>query len=272
MRKIKIFLWGAIILVLVMSFLILIRLYAVEPEQNIETAAPATPVSEVFHFSSPPVTVTEAPAPMYIVIIDPGHQQKADTTMEPDGPGSSTTKYRDTGGTYGQASQKYEYQLNLEISLQLRTELEARGYIVYLTRETNDVNLGNIERAQFAADHNGDVLVRIHANGSTNTDATGAMTICQTPDNPYRDMYKESRLLSDCLLNCYVDATGIKKEFVWETDTMSGNNWSIIPTTILEMGYMTNPVEDMSMSDPEFQILMVGGIADGIDSYFEQSE
>ena len=214
-------------------------------------------------------SLAEIPVVKHIVIIDPGHQQKADTTMEPDGPGSSTTKYRDSGGTYGQTTKKYEYQLNLEISLLLRTELQLRGYEVFLTRETNDVNLGNIDRAAFASDHNGEALIRIHANGSTDTSATGAMSICQTPNNPYQNLYTESRLLSDCLLDCYVASTGLKKEYVWETDTMAGNNWSTVSTTILEMGYMTNPSDDTNMSDPEFQKLMASGIADGVDLYFE---
>ena len=84
---------------------------------------------------------------------------------EPNGPGSSEMKAKATTGTQGSFSGKAEYELNLEISLLLRDELEKRGYRVILTREDNDTDQ-QCERAQMAYEEGGDIYVRIHANGS----------------------------------------------------------------------------------------------------------
>lgn len=206
----------------------------------------------------------------FLVVIDAGHQRQGNSGQEPIGPGASSTKAKVSSGTAGVSTGVPEYQLNLDITLQLRDELIARGYDVILCRETNDVDISNSERAAVANENEADAFIRIHANGSGSSSAHGSMTICMTPGNPFNgDLYEESRHLSDCVLDAYVAETGISKEYVWETDTMSGINWSQVPVTILEMGYMSNPAEDEKMQDPDFQKVMVTGIANGIDDYFE---
>lgn len=215
------------------------------------------------------VTYEEPKGNGIIVCIDPGHQRKGDSKQEPNGPGSGVTKARVTGGTTGRTTGVAEYQLNLDISLMLRDELEARGYTVVMTRESHDVNISNMERAQIATNAGADITVRIHANGSDNTGISGALTMAPSSTNPYVSSIADaSYRLSKSVIDSYCLSTGLNNQGVIITDTMTGINWCTMPVTIVEMGYMTNPSDDINMQDSTFQSKMVAGIADGIDNYF----
>ena len=215
------------------------------------------------------LTREEPSANAFVVVIDPGHQRKGDSTPEPNGPDSSTMKARVTGGTSGRTTGVMEYELTLAVSLKLRDELEARGYTVYMTRETHDVNISNMERAQYATSVDADAAVRIHANGVEDASVSGALALTPSASNPYvSHLAADSQTLSQCILDAYCDATGMRNQGVVASDTMTGINWSTVPVTILEMGYMTNPSDDTNMEDEAYQEKMIHGIADGIDAYF----
>ena len=51
---------------------------------------------------------------------------------------------------------------------------------------------------------------------------------------------------------------------------MTGINWTRIPSTILELGYMSNAEEDKLMATPEFHANAACGIAQGLDAYFDK--
>lgn len=211
----------------------------------------------------------------HIVAIDPGHQgnwiDMSDT--EPIGPGALEMKAKASTGTQGSYTGVPEYQLNLDISLALQTELKTRGYKVILTRTDNDTAISNSERALKAYDEGAEIYVRIHANGSDDSNVSGALGMAPSSDNPYVGyLAEDSYQLSKCVLNAYCEETGFGNLGIQYYDNMTGINWSKIPVTILEMGFMTNESDDTAMQDIEMQKKMVTGIANGIDLYFGDQE
>ena len=213
-------------------------------------------------------TVVE-PEERRLIVIDAGHQAKANYDKEPLGPGSSEMKTKVSSGTQGIATGLEEYRLNLMVAEKLQLILQDRGYDTVMIRTINDVNISNAERAQIANELKADAFIRIHANGSENPQTNGILTVCQTKDNPYnKEFYEDSFLLSEAILDEMVKSTGATRLYVWETDTMSGINWCMVPVTIVEMGFMSNPEEDRKMASESYREQLALGIADGIDRYF----
>ncbi|MGB4658508.1 MAG: N-acetylmuramoyl-L-alanine amidase [Mobilitalea sp.] len=208
-----------------------------------------------------------------MIAIDAGHQSKGNYEKEPIGPGSKTKKAKVSSGTQGVSSGVPEYKFNLTIALKVKEELLDRGYEVFMIRETNDVDLSNKERADLAADSGSDLFLRIHANGSDNSSVKGVSTLYPSKDNPYvSDLSTDSRELSESIVDAICEQTGAKNRGASANDTMSGINWSTIPVTIIEVGFMSNPKEDKAMQTKSYQRKIVNGICDGIDDYYENQK
>ena len=138
-----------------------------------------------------------------------------------------------------------------------------------MTRETNDVDISNSQRAEIANNANADAFIRIHCNGCSSSSVKGALTMCQSKNNKYcGKLYSESCALSECVLSGLCSETGAKNKGVSENDSISGINLCKVPVTIVEIGFMSNPEEDKLVADNDCQMKLAKGIAKGIDSYF----
>lgn len=204
------------------------------------------------------------------IAIDAGHQARGNSATEPVGPGSSTRKAKVAGGATGVASHVPEYKLTLAVAKKLQKELKARGYQVYMIRTKNNVNISNKKRAQLANKSGADIYIRLHADSSTSRSVTGASGLYPSKANRYvSKLSAKSKKLSSCLLKSYCKKTKIRNRGLVARDDLTGTNWSKIPVSLIEMGFLSNPSEDRKMQKSSFQTKMAKGIADGIDAYFK---
>lgn len=205
----------------------------------------------------------------YIICIDPGHQTKGDMSEEPVAPGSSEKKFKVSWGTQGVATKIPEYELTLSASKILKKDLEQMGFKVIMTRETNDVNITNSERAIFANDNNADLVIRIHADGSDDSSITGASLHIPSQDSQYTSkIYPES---NECakLISLQMKQDGFKVNNIYQRSDLTGFNWSKVPVVLVEMGFMSNPEEDQKMAETSYQEKMMKSVAEGAQAYFE---
>ena len=198
--------------------------------------------------------------------IDPGHQEHANSEKETVAPNSSETKAKVSSGTAGVSTGIAEYITDLEVALKLRDALKAQGCEVYMTREVNDIDISNLERAEMMNELGVDLVLRLHCDGATDKSANGiGMFVRATGEKQ-----EESEAAAKVLLEAMSEATGAKARGVFLRDTYTMNNWSIVPCILVEMGYMSNPEEDEKLNDPAYQDLLVQGMVEGIARYFER--
>ncbi|MGG3467484.1 N-acetylmuramoyl-L-alanine amidase [Neobacillus pocheonensis] len=209
----------------------------------------------------------------FLVVIDPGHQEQANLGKEPVGPGGSETKIKVTGGTSGVATGKPEYKLTLEASLILGELLESKGIKVIYTRTTHTVNLSNRERAEIANQNHADLFIRIHADGSTDRNVRGLSVLTPAKNSPYtKTIFEDSLKASQLIIDETNKNPALKVNGISYRGDMTGFNWSKVPCTLVEMGFMTNPVEDKNLSDTVYLKKLLNNVADGILDYVSYKE
>ena len=196
-----------------------------------------------------------------IVGINPGHQEKASSKKLPIAPGSSKTGNANNGGTRGIKTKTPEYMLTLQISFYLKEKLESMGAKVVMTRETNDVNINNIERAQMLNKAGVDIALQIHLNASEKKTQEGFSVYTKYNDT-------ESYVIGGILLEKACEVSGAKMLKVNKSNNYMSLNWSETPALLLECGYLTNVNEDVKLNSPVYQELLAQGIAEGVRIYF----
>jgi N-acetylmuramoyl-L-alanine amidase len=200
-----------------------------------------------------------------VVCIDPGHDSTPDLSTEPIGPGSDVYKIKDGGGAPGEA------KVVLEIGLKTRTLLLRRGYRVAMTRTGDEFsygNDGNIARAKFCNRRDAALMLRIHADGSTDPSRHGAATLYPALHAGWTDdILPASRRAARLVQARLVQATGALDLGLVRRGDLTGFNWANVPAVLVETGFMTNPTEGARLRQDWYQWRVARGLARGAAAF-----
>lgn len=248
-----------------------------------ETAATVTDtvtVADISQVSGPgPAIQIEAPTAAMaiptgglsgrVICIDPGHAATSDSGTEPIGPGSSQMKVKDPGGTSGVITGVREPVVTLAISLYLKQLLEAEGATVVMTRSGADFSGGNRDRAQIANQAGADLFIRVHADGSTDSSRQGVSTLYPASIPGWTDdIHLASKAAAAAVQSGMATGLGSPDLGTVERRDISGFNWADVPAILVEMGFMSNPDEDVKLNDPAYQQRVAVALLSGIQAYF----
>lgn len=203
----------------------------------------------------------------YVVVLDPGHQSKGDSQLEPVGPGASAMGPRATVGGIGVATRIAEYELTRQIAAGLEDRLVAEGVKVVLTRTTNDVSVSEAQRAAKANEAKADLFVQIHLRSGVESEAVGVATQYPGANQWTKKRVTASRSAAQAILRNMIVATDAANRGSAAADGVTAFNWCEGPCVAVEAGCLSNAMEDRLLASARYQDLVVEGMADGIIEY-----
>jgi len=208
--------------------------------------------------------IAAAVAAAALICLDPGHGTvpAIGAQTEPIGPRSTVMKIKDGGGAPGEAD------VALRIALRTRTLLLARGYRVAMTRTKPGYTGGNIARARFCNARHAALMVRIHADGSTDPSIHGASTLFPALHRGWTDdIYAASLRAARLMQRALARATGATDLGIIQRSDLTGFNWANVPVVLVETGFMSNPAERARLESAAYEERVARGLVAGIAAF-----
>lgn len=181
-----------------------------------------------------------------VVVLDPGHGA-------------------DDPGALGLSGAVKESDINILVAYQVKNALQQQGVTVYMTRYgDDDINLEG--RKIFARSVKPDLFVSIHSNASDSTSSIGTSTYYYKPFsvNLATDIYNE--LVGVFRNNLYAGQQDIYNDIARGVMyyPFSVTRLEECPSTLVELGFITNDAECYMLTKEENQALLGQAIARGI--------
>lgn len=205
----------------------------------------------------------------YLVVINAGHQGKANSAREPYAPGSKIKKAKVASGTRGISTRVAESKRNLQIAKLLEKELKAQGIKVYMIRTSQNVNISNATRAKRANKKKADLVISLHCDASGNRSAKGITMLVPKKSKWSKKIYSKSLSAGKKVQKQVIKATKATDRGISKRGDLTTFNYSTVPTILIEMGFMTNKAEDKKLGKKSYQKKLSKGMTKGIINYLE---
>jgi N-acetylmuramoyl-L-alanine amidase len=199
------------------------------------------------------------------ICIDPGGQMNPgeDEWSDPGMTRRNAPENRERGAITGNP----EYLVNMDIGMKLKDLLEKDGIKVAMTRESNDVKLTSVNRAEVAANAGADLLLSIHCPSSTDETRMGTQTLYPADSQYTSGIYQNSKaaalfIQSELLKSCGTDDFGARSD-----DDNTILNWSKVPVVMAEAAYLSNPRDDSLLAQEDFRWKVAWGLRNGVIKY-----
>ena len=199
-----------------------------------------------------------------LICLDPGHGTipAIGRQTEPVGPGSPIRKIKDGGGTAGEAP------VALAIARRTRALLQRAGYRVAMTRTGPTYAGGNIARARFCNVRHAALMIRIHADGSTDPSLHGVQMLYPALHRGWTDdIYAASLRAARLVQHAVVRATGAKDLGLTPRSDLTGFNWASVPSILIETGFMTNLHDRVLLQSAPYQLRVARGLVAGVEAF-----
>jgi len=199
-----------------------------------------------------------------LICLDPGHgtPPAVGAQLEPIGPGSKVEKIKDGGGASDEAA------IVLRLANKTRTLLRRRGYRVAMTRTGPTFTYGtggNVARAKFCNERRAALMLRIHADGSTNPAANGIKTLYPVYRRGWTDdIYARSLSAARAVQRSIVVATGARDLGLVPRSDLTGFNWADVPSILVETGFTSNPAERRKLESDAYEWRLARGLVAGV--------
>ena len=155
----------------------------------------------------------------------------------------------------------------LDIALRTRTLLTARGVRVAMTRTSAGYPGGNIERARYCNTRDASLMLRIHADGSTNPATRGVHTLYPALRLGWTDdVYAESVRAARSVQRAVIDSTGAPDLGLHRRNDLTGFNWADVPVVLWKPGF-SNTRESRLLHSPAYRARVARGLAAGARAY-----